>query len=334
MDGSVTFRSTRHLVDPQLADLLDVMPTIKLTAENLGFHRIRTSVPLAGGEGRDDVGLEIRTVPGPTDAPEVGIRIYRPTATTGALPCIFHIHGGGYVLGSTARQEPQHRAIAAEIGCVFLTVDYRLAPEARFPGPLNDCHAALTWLFANAGDLGIDTARVGVMGESAGGGLAAALALLVRDRGGPPLAFQQLIYPMIDDRTCVRPDPHPHTGEFVWTRQNNRFGWTALLGVEPGSDGVSPYAAAARAEDLAGLPPTFIAAGALDLFLEEDMDYARRLLRHGVPTEFHVYPGCFHGFLHAPNADVAVAARRDGLAALARFCADGSASSSAGTVVR
>jgi triacylglycerol lipase len=155
------------------------------------------------------------------------------------------------------------------------------------------------------------------MGESAGGGLAAALALLARDRGELRLAFQALDYPMLDDRTCVR-EPHPCTGEYVWTAQNNAFGWAALLGAPPGSDGVSPYAAAARASDLSGLPRTFIATGGLDLFLDENLEYARRLMRAGVSTELHVHAGAWHGFDWFTNAPVAVEARRTLLRFLAR----------------
>jgi triacylglycerol lipase len=248
--------------------------------------------------------------------------VYRPAGAEGALPCILHIHGGGYVLGSAASSEAAHRPLAADLGCCIVTVDYRLAPETPHPGPVEDCYAALAWVFAHAESLKIDPARVGVMGESAGGGLAAGLALLARDRGEYPLAFQHLIYPMIDDRTCIHPDPHPHVGEFVWTPQRNRFGWASLLGAEPGGDGVSPYAAAARAEDLAGLPPTFIATGALDLFLEEDLDYARRLTRAGVPVELHVYPGAYHGFQWERRAEVSRQADRDSRAALAKALGD------------
>ena len=157
------------------------------------------------------------------------------------------------------------------------------------------------------------------MGESAGGGLAAALALLARDRGEMNLTFQHLIYPMLDDRTCVAPDTDPFTGEFVWTLKSNCFGWSALLGTPPGPKGVSPYAAPAREQDLTRLPRTFIAAAALDLLLEENLDYGRRLLRAGVPVELHVYPGAFHGFDLHPSARIARTARRDSLAALAHF---------------
>lgn len=164
----------------------------------------------------------------------------------------------------------------------------------------------------------MDAGWIAIGGASAGGGLAAALGLLARDRAEAPLAFQLLIYPMLDDRTVTMNDPHPYTGEFIWTHNANRFGWTALLGQEPGSADVSPYAAAARADDVAGLPPTYICVGALDLFLEEDMEYARRLMRAGVPTELHVYPGAYHGFNMAAEAQVAQAYTRDFINALRR----------------
>jgi triacylglycerol lipase len=212
--------------------------------------------------------------------------------------------------------------MVAELGCVAVSVDYRLAPETPFRGGIEDCYAALGWVCKNSAELGVDPRRVGVMGESAGGGLAAALALLARDRGEFPVAFQHLIYPMLDDRTCVRPDPNPYTGEFLWTAVNNRFGWSSLLGaVVPGSDNVSAYAAAARAKDLTRLPPAFISTGALDLFLEEDLDYAQRLIRSGVPVELHVYPGAFHAFDLDPTAEIAVAARRDRINSLKRALA-------------
>jgi len=310
--------STRHLVDPQLASLLESMPTVELTVENLPFHRARTAEPIAVNHASSNVERILCSIPVPRGAPEVCVRIYRPQYSPHALPCIFHIHGGGYVMGSAARQEPLHRSIVSEIGCAILSVDYRLAPETVFPGAIEDCYAALSWLFAKAPDLGVDRNRIGLMGESAGGGLAAALALLTRDRGGPHPIFQHLIYPMIDDRTCLLDDPHALTGEFVWTRQNNRFGWSSLLGVAPGSTGVSPYAAVARSEQLAGLPPTFISVGALDLFVEEDIDYARSLMRAGVPTELHVYPGAFHGFQRSPNAEIAIKARTNSMVALSR----------------
>jgi Esterase/lipase len=176
----------------------------------------------------------------------------------------------------------------------------------------------LKWLSTHADELSIDPNRIAVGGSSAGGGLAAALALLARDRGEIPLAFQFLLAPMLDDRTCTLAKPHPYTGEFIWTPDANRFGWTSLLGQEPGGPDVSPYAAAARAKHLEGLPATFLYVGALDLFLEEDLEYARRLTRAGAPTELHVYPGAYHGFRMVADAQVTQVAERDLLAALKR----------------
>jgi len=310
---------SRHLVDSELLGTLDTLPTIDLTVELLPVIRA-TGLPLQfEAPAPDAADVLRRKVPGPRGAPDVEVAIYTPRPRDASLPCIFHIHGGGYVTGSTAALEPIHRSLSVTINCCIVSVDYRLAPETRFPGAIEDCYAALSWLCKQAGELGVDSARIGVMGESAGGGLAAALALLARDRREHSLAFQHLIYPMLDDRTCVAKTPHPFAGEFLWTAHNNAFGWSALLGAAPGSANVSPYAAAARADDLSGLPPTFICTGALDLFLEEDMEYARRLMRQGVPVELHVYPGAYHAFDFLTNAAIAAAARRDSLAALRRF---------------
>ena len=310
--------STRHLVDPQLLPLLDAWPTVELSTDKLPALRNmppRIAVNPADLERAD---MEIRKIPGPKDAPDVEVRIYRPHGVSDVLPAVLHIHGGGYVAGRAAMMEAAHRPLVADLRCCVVSVEYRLAPETAYPGAVEDCYAALRYICSNDRDLAIDTARLGVMGESAGGGLAAALALLARDRREFKLSFQHLIYPMLDDRTCVTENPHPHVGEFIWTPHNNRFGWASLLGKAPGSSDVSIYAAAARAQDLSGLPRTFIATGALDLFLEENLDYARRLIRSGVPVELHVYSGAFHGFNLAIDADVTKRAARDSKAALAR----------------
>jgi acetyl esterase/lipase len=310
--------NTRHLVDPQLLPLLDAWPTVELSAEML--PALRDMPPRIAVNPADiaRADMEIRKIPGPKGAPDVEVRIYRPHGVSDVLPAVLHIHGGGYVMGRAAMAEAGHRPLVADLRCCVVSVEYRLAPETAYPGAVEDCYAALRYICTNDRDLGIDTTHLGVMGESAGGGLAAALALLARDRREYKLAFQHLIYPMIDDRTCVAKDPHPHVGEFIWTPHNNHFGWASLLGKTPGSSDVSIYAAAARAQDLSGLPRTFIATGALDLFLEENLDYARRLMRVGVPVELHVYAGAFHGFQMALDADVTKRAARDSKAALAR----------------
>jgi acetyl esterase/lipase len=288
---------TLHLVDPELVPLAEQSPQFELTEESLAAARAyEWTMPVVPEEVMASSTFECRFVPGPEGEPDVRVLIYKPTAPTGPLGCIVHIHGGGYVMGDVQMMESANRQFVHDLGCAIVSVDYRIAPETKFPGAVEDCYAALRWLFAQAEALGIDRDRIGVMGESAGGGLAAAFAVLVRDRGEYRLAFQHLNCPMLDDRTCVSDKPNPYAGEFVWTRQNNHYGWKSLLGQEPGSPGVTPYASAPRAPDLAGLPPTFINVGALDLFVDEDIEYALRLIRAGVPTELHVYPGGFHGF--------------------------------------
>lgn len=312
--------TTRHLVDPELVAMLDTFPPLTFTPESLAFIRTALNEMNTETPVMDDSTISVQEhfVTGLQGAPDVRVLVYHPSSRATSLPAILWIHGGGYVIGSPEQEDIRVRSIVSTIGCVAVSVDYRLAPETPHPGPVEDCYAALTWLHAHAGELGVDTTRIAICGASAGGGLAAALALLTRDRGEVPLAFQLLVYPMVDDRTVTTTKPHPYTGEYIWTPEANRFGWTALLGQEPGGPNVSPYAAAARADHLEGLPPTFICVGALDLFLEEDMEYARRLMRAGVPTELHVYPGAFHGFNMAIDAKVSQVMNRDLLDALVR----------------
>ena len=314
---------SRQLVDPELLPLLDSFPPLSLSRESLPGVRAamdEQTPPLLWGEADSEVDVAAVTVPGPAGAPDVRVLLYRPRADANGA-ALLHIHGGGYVLGTADRSDPANRAIARALGCVVASVDYRLAPETVFPGAVEDCYAALVWLKESADTLGIDAGRIGIMGESAGGGLAAGLALLARDRKGPPIAFQHLIFPMLDDRTCLRADQSPCIGEFIWTPRENRFGWESLLGQAPGGADVSPYAAAARAETLAGLPPAFLAVGALDLFLAEDLAYAQRLGEAGVPVELHVYPGAYHAFQMAVDAAVTRRANTDSLGALRRFMA-------------
>ncbi len=312
---------TRSLVDPELVAGLDDLPADVLTVDTLPEVRRRRAA-LAAEAPRPDPALGSLAV---HPVAQASVRVFTPVgAADTRLPALLHLHGGGYVHGAAGDRDAEHLALAAELGCVIASVDYRLAPESPHPGPVEDAYAALRWLHDEAASLGIDRSRIAVGGESAGGGLAAGLALLARDRGEVRLVFQHLIYPMLDDRTAVAADPSPVAGEFVWTPQQNRFGWTALLGREPGGPGVSPYAAPARAGDLSGLPPAFISVGALDLFLEEDMEYARRLIRAGVPCELHVFPGAYHGFDRVPNARTAMVARNRSRAALRRALHAGS----------
>ncbi len=309
--------SSEHLVDPELRATLALFPTFDFTPETLAELRAQ---PLPAAYGADDgsrpITVETHHLTGP-DGDELRLLVYRPGGGAAIKPGYLQIHGGGYILGTAEVSDLRNRTLALETDTIVVAVDYRLAPETPHPGPVEDCYAGLLWLHREAEALGVDPARIAVGGESAGGGLAAALCLLARDRGEVKVAFQHLIYPMLDDRTAAA-EAHPYTGQFIWTPDSNAFGWRALLGQEPGSAGVSPYAAAARAEYLAGLPPTFIAVGALDLFFEEDLEYARRLVRAGVPTELHVYPGAYHGFIHMTDTDVAQRFNRDALGAVRR----------------
>jgi acetyl esterase/lipase len=233
-------------------------------------------------------------------------------AKTGAAPgpAAVYLHGGGMILGSVALYDGPVARYVSATGVPMLAVDYRLAPEHPHPTPVEDAYTGLRWLHDHAAELGVDPARIAVMGDSAGGGLAAAVALLARDRGGPALARQILVFPMLDDRTTT---PDPELAPFVtWSYEDNLTGWTALLGDRAGHPGVPPYAAPARATDLAGLPPAYVEVGQLDVFRDEDLTYAQRLGAAGVDVEFHLHPGVPHEFdTYAWDTDVARRALRD-----------------------
>jgi triacylglycerol lipase len=304
-------QSSKHLIAPELAAMLDFFPDMNFVEQGMDAFRSGLDervLPQLPPE-LEAVTREERFVPGLNGAPEVRVLLYTPPgAATGLRPALLHIHGGGYIMGNPEINDGLNRTTVLEQGCVVVSVDYRLAPETAWPGALEDCYAALLWLHGHAEELNVDTARIAVAGESAGGGHAAAVALFARDRhredaAAPSFCFQLLDCPMLDDRSgTAHPDPHPYTGEFVWTPERNHFGWSAMLGMEAGTDTVPEEAVPARRKDLSGLPPTFIALGALDLFLEESLEYTRRLTREGVPVELHVIPGAYHGFSIAQGA--------------------------------
>ena len=270
-------------------------------------------------EGDETVRVTDHSVPGPDGAPDVHIRLYRPVDLPAGAPILYQIHGGGMLYGTAEIGDPRHRDWSKRLGCAIASVDYRLAPETPYPGALLDCYAGLEWVHANAASLGLDPDRIAVRGESAGGLLAAALTLYVRDHGGPKIALSMLIYPMLDDRVGAVHQPGELFGQYVWTPDANAFAWTSWLGMPAGAEDTPYHAAPARAPDLSSLPPTFIAVGQLDLFLEEDLDYALRLIRAGVPTELHVTPGAFHGFdSMAPESAAAMAVNGLAVEALRR----------------
>ena len=287
-------------IDPELLPSIEMIPAdgsldfndlpVAREMSALMFSQMAAQSPPVEGVDSQDL-----AIPGPASAPDITARLYTPKNRTDSHPGMLWIHGGGYILGDLDVDDHNLRQMCANTGCVILSTNYRLAPEDPFPAPVEDCYTSLKWLVENSGKLGVDKSRIAIGGGSAGGGLAAGLAIMTRDRGEIEIKFQLLMYPMIDDRN-ITPSSHTVTDPRTWDREKNIFAWKAYLGNSAEDGNVSPYAAAARAEDLAGLPPAYIAVGELDLFLDEDIEYAQRLLQAGVPTELHVYPGATHGF--------------------------------------
>jgi acetyl esterase/lipase len=289
-----TGQSVRHLLDPELQPILGSFELPPLDPASLQAMR---GASFATPGLSDAVTRTEHLVPG---EPPVRVRVHRAASATGPLPAVLTMHGGGYVIGSYDMDDPLLDRWCQSLGVVGVSVDYRLAPETPYPGPLEDCYAALRWTYEHAEELGIDRARIGTYGLSAGGGLAVALSLLARDRGEYPIAFQLLDCPMLDDRqdtTSIRAD-----GLYVWDASANQLGWASYLGERYGAADLEPYAAAARATDLTGLPPTCIVVGSIDGFRDEDVTYAQRLNRAGVPCELHVMAGLPHAYLIVPGA--------------------------------
>ena len=244
-------------LDPELRAMVEKMPTDRpidlsqLPKARAAMKKMVTAMlanlpPVEGVTGQDQHGARR-----PKAIPRCASASIGPTTRRAKLPALLWIHGGGYVMGDIEQDDRLMKQIVTRIGCVAVSVDYRLAPEHPFPAPVEDCYAALKWLFAHAGELGVDPARIAIGGASGGGGLCAGLALMARDRGEVKVAFQLLIYPMIDDRNCT-PAAHAITDPRMWNRESNRLGWKAYLGRDGGGADVSPYAAASRATDLTG----------------------------------------------------------------------------------
>ena len=297
--------------DPELATVLDALKDMNPVLSDDTLEQLRqlnadgvpgTQLPdlTLGGV----VMVEDLTIPGPDGAPDLTLLVMRPATGTGPWPAIYYAHGGGMVMGTRRSQVESYLPYITEIGAVVVSVEYRLAPEHPDPAPVEDCYAGLVWTANNAASLSIDPARILIAGESAGGGLAAGTALLARDRGFPTLTNQVLVYPMLDDR-METVSSQMLDREGTWDRNDNLYGWTALLGDRRGGPDVLPYAAPARAQDLAGLPATFIDVGSAESFRDESIIYAQRLSQAGVSVEFHLWAGGFHGFdLMVPQAAV------------------------------
>ncbi len=243
----------------------------------------------------EDISWERRVIPVGKPHPDVPVYVVNAKADANR-PAILHTHGGGYIMGSAKDGIRNLQEICKALDCVAVSVDYRLAPETTYAGSIEDNYAGLKWLHANAAELGVNPNKIAVMGESAGGGHAAILAITARDRGEVPICFQCLIYPMLDDRTGSSVKKPPHVGTLIWTPESNRFGWESFLGQKPGLAKAPVAAIPARNPNLKGLPPTFIGVGTLDLFCDEDIDFGQRLSAAGVLTETIVVQGAFHGF--------------------------------------
>lgn len=252
------------------------------------------------------------------DGTDVMVRTYRPRERRENSPGLYWIHGGGMILGSVDMNDVSCAMIAEAMNVVVASVEYRLAPEFPYPVPMEDCYSGLTWFFDQADEFGLDTARIAIGGASAGGGLAAGLALLARDRQQVSPCFQLLTFPMLDDRNET-PSSYMIDDARVWSRAANEVGWAAYLAGDNGADDVPSYAAPARAIDLGGLPPAVITVGSFDMFLDEDIAYGQALLQAGVPCELHVYPGAFHGSNgFVADSDISQRWNRDEMDALNR----------------
>lgn len=316
-------------IDPDLASGLSALAKIMGNGPGLIEDLAGTRAASAARDAQLVSGLEIpdtimqEVLQAPSSAGhQIDLRVMRPKVAQGKAPLFFWIHGGGYVMGTALQGDMFTLNATQGLGCFSASVEYRLAPETAYPGPLEDCYQGLKYLYDHADELGINREKIIIGGVSAGGGLAAGLALLIRDRGEMDICAQVLIYPMIDDTNIAPPsDDTPDT--LVWSRAYNKFGWQSYLGDLFGQKEVPIYAAPARADDLSGLPPTYMPVGDLDLFLDENILYARKLTQAGVPTHFHIVPGAYHGFNgFAASAPVSQAINMETFAFIGKILAE------------
>ena len=294
-------------VHKDLVDTFKVLPESNFTRENLEEnrenHRKKFVMFNKNIILNDEVHIYDQVISTKNGPHTIRLRIYEPTVKDTTLPGIYFIHSGGLIMGSLGMDDPTCFTIVQKIPSVVVSVDYRLAPETPYPGPLEDCYDGLVWFSENANKLGVDPQRIAVMGGSAGGGLTAAVSLLARDRKGPKIAFQMPLYPMIDDRLQTQ-SSEEFKDRRVWNAFKNKFGWNMYL-ANTDPDNIPVYAAPARETDYSNLPPTYSCVGDLDPFRDETIEYIYNLTKAGVPTEFHLYPGCFHAFEKAvPDAEV------------------------------
>lgn len=290
--------TTFPTLDPELAAAVALLPKgdfSDLPAARSAMNSLIDA--FLAGLSYDNAHLQVLSVPGMGDDPDVEVRFFTPEDATGPLPLLMWIHGGGFAVGTAAASDAYCLDVVRKLGFAVASVEYRLAPETPFPGPHNDCYAALTYLHSHADELAIDPDRIAVGGESAGGGLAAGVVLRARDEGVIPIAYQHLEVPVLDDRmNTVSMTNFVDTP--LWNRPNAELSWQYYLGPEyagPSDPNVSLYAAPARATDLSGLPPTYLCTMELDPLRDEGIEFGLRLLQSGVSVELHSFPGTFHG---------------------------------------
>jgi acetyl esterase len=305
--------------DPELADIVPLLPVG--TFDDPVTARVSMMDIVRAMNAGLDLGallIDDRDIPGSEGSPAVTVRVYRPRERGATVPALLYIHGGGFTVGNLESEHGIAGEFSRALGIVVVSVDYRLAPEHPYPAGLDDCYAALSWMHAHAVELDIDPARIGICGQSAGGGLAAGLALLARDKRGPRICFQVLGIPELDDRLAT-PSMTQFTDTPLWNRPSAVHSWRCYLGsIAPGSPDVPIYAAPARATDLNGLPPAYVTAMEFDPLRDEDILYALGLLQAGVPVELHTYPGTFHGSGIIAHAAVSQRYNQDVLGAVKR----------------
>jgi acetyl esterase/lipase len=300
-------------LDQDLAEVRERFPSLGFDLRDLAGSRtiLKKLAERARIRDTSSIAVEEFAITHPEDSTTLNLKSFRPLTGSTEKPALLWIHGGGYVMGSAGDTDQTLAQIALETDCTVFSVDYRLAPEHAYPAALDDCFDCLLWLQKHANQLKIDPARIAIGGASAGAGLTAALALRARDEGTQQVLFQLLIYPMLDHRHRT-PSSRAIQDPNLWNEQTNRLAWALYLGALTDHDEIPLYASASLAADLTNLPPAFVCVGDLDIFLDEDIDYAQRLLQAGVPTELHVYPGAIHGFdMLAPDAAISQRLRTD-----------------------
>ena len=305
-------------IHPELQRIAKIYPNIIYSRKTLWLFRLLTSL-MPSQKTIDGLRVENVLIPRQDADSKLRLRVYKPLSASARTPVLLWIHGGGYLIGSPEQDDGICAEYVRELGITVVSVDYRLAPKHPFPAPLDDCYSALKWITTHAEELNVDVKHIAIGGNSAGGGLAAALAQLAFDRNEVEVAFQLLTYPMLDDRTVLRTDIDD-SNNVAWNHPSNRFGWESYLGQKCGADDVPAYSVPARRVDLSGLPPAWIGVGSLDIFHDEDVAYAERLKQANVKCEAVIVPGAFHGFdVFDPKLPVVQEFRKSQIEAMKKY---------------